>query len=724
MKKGRLILILGLALFSFMLLSLLMMSLSLKDSEQFGGLFNYLLAFNSFGILLLIVLIVLNFRRLARELKHRVAGAVMTLRMVLLFSLLSVVPVLVLYYFSLDFLLRGIDNWFDLRVEQALDDSLELSRLALDGRMREFLKQTEQAANDLGTFSDTELPFEIESLMENSVADEFTVFSKQGNVLSTNTGNKIGLVPEKIDDTILLQLQQGISYVGLDPVNDDTLAIRVVVNIPSGILGQEEKYIQALYPVDERINTLADSVQDAYVQYQELSYLREQLKLSFVMILTIVLLFSIFSVVWAAFYSAKQLAAPIRDLAEGTRAIAAGEYDKEIPVTSHDELGFLVASFNKMRRHVGQAQEQAHMSKIQAEEQHARLQAVLSNLSSGVMVFSNDGDISISNCNDSAATILGLTLNELLHKKLTEISQQFPNRERFFQCVQENIASANNEWRQQLSLLEPSGKKELMISGANIVHHEFTESATVVVFDDITAVIQGQKDAAWSEVARRLAHEIKNPLTPIQLAAERLRHKYGKILEGDDIEVLNRLTGTIVQQVDTMKEMVNNFADYAITTAGGDTPSNINDLVQAVIDLYSNNKKSIKIESAYMEDLPSILANPKRLTQVMNNLVKNAIEVSEPKSTILVSTTLIDSDTVELRVRDSGTGIDDNIRDKIFEPYVTSKTKGTGLGLAIVKKIIEEHGGTISLENNADGKGASAYIHLPLPKNQPPGKTV
>ncbi|MDX1519620.1 MAG: HAMP domain-containing protein, partial [Gammaproteobacteria bacterium] len=373
-SKGRPILLIGILLFSFMLLSLQMMSMALEDSDRFGNLYSYLLVFNTLGLITLIALIVLNFRRLARELRNRVAGSIMTVRMVVMFSILSVTPVLVLYYFSLDFLLRGIDNWFDLRVEQALNDSLELSRLALDGRMRELLKQTSQIAEQLKDTSDAASPFEIDEMRSRSAAEELTLLTRQGSIIASSTGEGLSLVPDRPDDTILLQLQQGKSYVALDPVRDNRLYIRVVVNVPDFGRDGNRRIVQALFPVTERMNELAASVQAAFVEYKELSYLREQLKLSFVMILTLVLLFTVFSVVWAAFYMAKKLAAPVRDLAEGTRAVAEGDYTKQLPVTSRDELGFLVASFNAMTEKISEARDAVNRSQREAESQRAHLE--------------------------------------------------------------------------------------------------------------------------------------------------------------------------------------------------------------------------------------------------------------------------------------------------------------------------------------------------------------
>lgn len=716
--KGRPILLLGILLFSFMLLSLQMMSMALEDSGRFGNLYSWLLIFNTLGLITLVTLIVLNFRRLARELRNRVPGAVMTLRMVMMFSILSVTPVLVLYYFSLDFLLRGIDNWFDLRVEQALDDSLELSRLALDGRMRELLKQTRQIAEELRDTSDAASPFEIDEMRARSVAEELTLLTRQGTIIASSTGEGLSLVPDRPDETILLQLQQGNSYVGLDPVKDTGLYIRVVVNVPEFGGKNTRRIVQALFPVTERMNELAASVQDAFVEYKELSYLREQLKLSFIMILTLVLLFSIFSVVWAAFYTAKKLAAPVRDLAEGTQAVAEGDYTKQLPVTSRDELGFLVASFNAMTQKIADARDAVNRSQQKAEAQRAHLETVLTRLSSGVMVIGQD--TVIQTVNDSAGQILNVPVSTLLNRTLEEVRASNNYLERFIDQIAENIVDRQKDWREQITIFGASGRQVLMCSGAMLPDVE-TEQGYVIVFDDITVLLQGQKEAAWSEVARRLAHEIKNPLTPIQLAAERLRHKYLRTMEEQDAETLDRLTNTIVQQVETMKDMVNSFSNYARPPTLEAAPTDINELIREVTDLYSSEEVTT-IETTLADDLPPVDIDAKRMRQVFNNLIKNAIDASPAKSVILVSSEHIQDrnvDFIEVRIRDSGSGIADNMREQMFDPYVTNKTKGTGLGLAITKRIVEEHGGMVWLENNDPGPGACACIRLPLGQSSP-----
>ena len=718
MKKGeKLITFIGLCLFIFMLSSLLMMSKSLQNSELFDRFYLGLLLFNALGLISLSILIILNLKRLIRQLKNRVIGARMTIRIVVLFSLLSVTPVLIVYYFSLDFLHRGIDSWFDLRIEQALDDSLELSRLALDVRMRELLNTTEKIAEELSDTNDVELPSHIDQIRDRINADELTLLTRKGVIVVSSSEDTKSLVPDTPEETILLQLIQNNSYIGIDLIENKGLVIRAVVNVPMIGIGSTEKIIQALFPMSERMNQLSENVQTSFIEYKELSYLREQLKFSFIIILTLVLLFSVFSAVWAAFYSARTLAAPIKDLAQGTRAIAKGNYNTKLPVPSNDELGFLVASFNDMTDKISQARDTAKNSQKESESQQIYLETILSRLSSGVIVFNKDGKIEKSNI--SAAQILQIEVTILNQKNIDDLINNFSKLKSFFECISNNINEKTNDWREQIILSKKTGNQILLINGTVLTSSDNSKIKHIVVFDEITALIQGQRDAAWSEVARRLAHEIKNPLTPIQLAAERLRSKYLSSLDKNNVETLDRMTNTIIQQVETMKDMVNDFSDYARPAEFKEEEIEIINLLQEGVDLFSNMNCGNKIEMDIKTNLPKIHGDEKKLRRVLNNVLTNAVDANSigDHNLLKISAKTVnieDNEIIEIRVIDSGPGIDPLVENNLLEPYITTKEKGTGLGLAIVKKIIDEHSGTFWLENNKEEDGACAVIRLPV----------
>lgn len=716
-KSGQLIFITGVILFILMLSSLIMMSNALQDSSHFRDLYLGLLIFNTLGLLVLIVLIALNLKRLIKQLRNRIPGARMTIRMVSMFTMLSVTPVLVVYYFSLDFLIRGIDNWFDLRVEQALNDSLDLSRQSLDIRMRDLLRRTRQMADELSDITDAAIPFEIDDMRTKSGAKELTLLTRQGTIISSSADDPFHLVPDRPSETILLQLQQGNNYAALDTIRNGGLHIRVVVNIPSFGMESGARIIQALYPVSERINQLAESVQDSFIKYKELSYLREQLKKSFVIILTLVLLFSIFSTVWAAFYTARRLAEPVTNLARGTEDVAQGNYTTQIPVPGNDELGFLVASFNEMTRKIAQAQDAASRSQYEAETQQSYLEAVLGTLSSGVLVL--DQDNRVRTYNRCAELILGIPIAAHTDQSMEEIAKKYPSFNQFKAGIESHLSSTQNNWREQIAITNSSGRIILMCSGTTLPGTHNMQHGHVIVIDDITALIQGQRNAAWSEMARRLAHEIKNPLTPIQLATERLRHKYLQGMRADDTDTFDRLTNTIIQQVETMKDMVNSFTDFSSTPEINLQMTDINELLKEVIDLYANLNSNAEIIISLSGNIPLIAANKGRLRQVFNNLLKNAFDACDRCKVFrleISSDCIIENDQkyVEIKIKDSGMGITEDIMDSMFDPYATTKTKGSGLGLAIVKKIVEEHKGLVMLVNNSPSAGACAIVRLPV----------
>ena len=721
------------ALLSLSLLgSLVLMSGAMQNSTRFGALYSVLLLSNTAGLLAFVVLIGINVRRLARQLRAREPGARLTLRMLVIFVALAVLPVTVLYSFSLDFLRRGIDSWFDVRIGHALEGALELSREALDLRMRDLLSQTETMAEEIGQGAPERTPLDLDALHDpgsivaastwtpgaavldqmraHSGADELTLLSSDGEPLATSSRIS-DLIPHLPSEALLVQVRQGRSYIGLDPLRDGTLFVRVVVNVNVAPSSGQRRILHALFPISARINNLAATVEDAYAKYHELDYLRDKLKLSFAMTLTMVLLFSIVTAVWAAFYSARRLAAPIRDLATGTAAVAAGDYATSLPVQSNDEMGFLVSSFNDMTRRIGRA-------RVEVETQREYLDTVLRQLSSGVIAL--DDSARITTLNDSAAHMLELGTGAVQGASFIETCHADDHLQPLAEAIAPLIAEQRRQWQEQITIFASDGRRVLMCRGTALAAEGDAARGYVIVFENITAIIQGQRDAAWSEVARRLAHEIKNPLTPIQLAAERLRQKYLKKLSAEDGEALERLTSTIVQQVETMKAIVNTFSDYAKTPTISRGAVDINALLAGVVELLRSAHPDATVETHFAPHLPSISGDVARLRQVMNNLIKNAFEASPDgkNAHIIVATSTTQYaqvEHVEIRIEDHGEGVSEQLLQNIFEPYVSTKARGTGLGLAIVKKIVEEHNGVVTLRNN-QGPGAVAIIRLPLDK--------
>ena len=729
-SAGRAILLTSI-IFALMLISFILMSNAINDSDNFGKFYYPLLILNSLGLMGLIYMIGGNIKRLLEHLNEKRPGARLTLRMVSTFITLAIVPLLIVYWFSTDFIRRGIDNWFDVRIEKALTDSLNLSKESLGLRMRELLKTTEQMAEDLTENDSSDMSIEplnlnnlqgvintivmntpdintsmLDNLRIRNGAEELAVLSDKGSIVATSSTHT-DIIPNIPGKSTLLQLSQGRNYIGLEPIRDAGLFIRAVVKIPSTNLENKTQLLQALYPIATHINELAENVQSAYAKYQELVYLRKPLQLSFTMTLTLVLLFSIFSAVLAAFHSARKLTSPIQDLVEGTRRISQGDYGKQLPVYSNDDLGFLVKSFNEMSNQIAVAQHQLNA-------QRSYLQAVLGKLSSGVLTF--DAELNLKTANTSASQILDTDLAIYLGDGLKDLPESEIMLVEFYRSIQPQLTQHSDDWQKQIVLFGASGRQILMCRGTALDNSG--ERGHVIVFDDVTALIQGQRDAAWSEVARRLAHEIKNPLTPIQLSAERLRQKYLSKMQNADAETLDRLTNTIIQQVGTMKEMVNTFSDYARPPQIKPEPLNINPMIEEVSTLYQQMNNNIVVDLDLDSHLPLFEADHNRLRQILNNVIKNAIEATadslSPHITIQTKTIhAAERDLIEIRIMDNGPGFPDDLIGEIFEPYVSTKARGTGLGLAIVKKIVEEHGGIVWVEN-IDNNGGSVVIRLPV----------
>ena len=462
---------------------------------------------------------------------------------------------------------------------------------------------------------------------------------------------------------------------------------------------------------------LANQVQASRDQYAALSFLRPALKSSFTLTLSLVLVISLLASVYGAFFFARRLVVPIQQLMQATRAVARGDFDTRVqPSPARDEIGFLVNSFNDMTQRLAKASQDARSSQQTLESERKKLEVILARLSTGVV--SLEPDMRIRTANQAAGAILGVDLESYVGQSLVELAKSRPLLAQFLSVEANHLAHGDTEWREQVVLRGDLGRRVLMCACTDLPGDGDTPSGYVIVFDDITALLQAQRDAAWGEVARRLAHEIKNPLTPIQLSAERLRRRYLKS-ESTESELLDRATHTIIQQVESMKEMVNAFSEYARTPRMELTHFDVNALISEVSELYAHQERPLAIKLSLAPNLPPIEADAGRLRQVFHNLLRNALEAMEHQddAAVEISTQRVpgpDFDNVEIRVTDNGPGFLNDIVHQAFDPYVTSKTKGTGLGLAIVKKLVEEHGGQIGARNREQG-GAEISILIPIP---------
>jgi PAS domain S-box-containing protein len=698
------------------LAALYLLASAAQNSAEFDKWLPWILLINISGLLTLFVLLAGKLTRLVRDYRRHVPGSRLKARTVAIFSALAVAPILVVYYFSLQFINRGIDSWFELEVSQGLKDTRELSHAALEVRVREFLQHTQVVAHTLSASSALELIGTLDRERRESTALEFTIVGAQAQILATSSDQPMDTLPVPATDEMMLQLRRGRPYVSLDTDSVGGYLIRAAAPLDASSGGA--RVLIALYPVPQQLSQLADTVQRSYTQYANLVQLRRPLKSTFLLILTFVVLMSLIAAVYGAFFAAQRLVQPVQDLIAGTRAVAKGNYDTKLPLPSRDELGFLVTSFNDMTKRLGRAREETRRSQQAVEAERAGLAVILARLSTGVV--SLEADLTVRTANQAASAILGVDLEAAVGKRFDESISDTTLFTQFLAALKSHLGAEDLDWRSQVELLSDSGKRVLMCACTALPNDSGREPGVVLVFDDITTLLQAQRDAAWGEVARRLAHEIKNPLTPIQLSAERMRRKFLGSMNAEDAQILERATHTIVAQVDAMKQMVNAFSEYARAPDMHFSRFDLNQLITEVVDLYRVQDSSADLKLLLDPQLPPISADRIRIRQILNNLVTNSLEALEGRlgACIEIETHVAEDGprqgaSVAIVVTDNGPGFQRDLLGTVFDPYVTSKPKGTGLGLAIVKKIVEEHGGRIEADNQRSG-GARVRILLPL----------
>ncbi|MCP4494145.1 MAG: HAMP domain-containing protein [Gammaproteobacteria bacterium] len=701
-----------LAISTLLLVSLYLISDATSNSATFGKYYIWLISFNAVGLVLLLALIIYNVYRLIVQYRLKTIGSHLTARMIGVFVLLTIIPVSIVYYFSLSFLHRSIDSWFDVGIETALEDSLQLGRRALDLRKREALNKTRDIALEISELDDTVLVVYLDQAREQHNATELTLVDHNQSILASSSIDSTAL-PTALALTDVGELDTNNHYLKLVEDQVYGLAIRIAVLVQSSDATEKDKTLQALYPFTDRLNALTVGVQAAFDQYKELAVLRNPLKTSFTLALSLIWLLSVLTAIWLAFVAARKLVAPINDLVEGTKAVAAGDYEKQLAVSGTDELGFLLRSFNTMTRKISRSRAIAEQSQLKEAMQKDYLESVMAHINSGVLTIDETGFIKSGN--PAACSIFDIDSYYFSELYISDVVRQYPKMRSFFEAVVGHTQSAD-EWQEEVIIFGQSGRKILRLRGTALQSQADERREQVIVVDDVTQLIQAQKDSAWSEMARRLAHEIKNPLTPIQLSAERLQRKLGGEVPPEKQAMLDRYTHTIVQQVEAMKSMVNAFTDYARSSAQKPEELDFNQMLEAISVLYHENHTEVSLQLDLEKELPPILADGVRLRQLVHNLIKNSLEAIEERGWIKLQTRSHREQGryfVAFVVEDSGDGIADKIVENLFEPYVTTKTAGSGLGLAIVQKIVDEHGGVVWVEKSHGG-GARFIVRLPL----------
>jgi len=687
---------------------LYLLSSSSANTRVFSLSYYALLGLTALFALSLAGLVGYQLMRLRNKIKNQVFGARLTLRLVVFFTLIAVLPGMLVYVVSVNFLGKSIESWFDVRVEKALEGGLNLGRSGLDNSLKELTKKTQFIALLIAEKQPSQYQRALEQLIDVKAAQEAALFTPKGNVVAfSSSGN--ALLPEMPDIELLRATLEKGEHAVIDTLPQKGLTLRVLARVNSNSQPGARYVLQFTQPVPKQVETDAETVQAVYRDYQELTLSRLGLKRLYAITLTLSLLVVLLTAVSAAFFISERLGSPLEALAEGTRAVAQGDFTGNYPVRSSDELGALTGLFNQMIRQLHEAKLASEQQRREVESARAHLESVLTHLSSGVLAL--DSELRLRSVNPSASQILAVPLHEMQHLPLSQIAEKHSLLRPFCHTIMEAFGeTTNGEWQRQIERLSKNGNQILLMRGTRLPRGG--EAGYVVVFDDISHLLKAERQAAWGEVARRLAHEIKNPLTPIQLSAERLQHKLGDKLGEEEAQLLQRATQTIVSQVGAMKNMVSDFADYARGPSLKLAHLDLHKLIGEVLGLYEANTipNVLRLNAA-----PSMVkGDATRLRQVIHNLLQNAQDalqgIAQPRITLSTATR---QGEIWLSVEDNGAGFSKSVLARAFEPYMTTKTKGTGLGLAIVKKIVEEHGGRIAIGNNADG-GAHINIRLPL----------
>ncbi len=677
-----------------------------SNTALFARHYPWLLGLNGVVALVMLARVGWQLRDLRREYRDKVFGSRLKFRLMLMFSLMAVLPGVLVYAVSVQFVTKSIESWFDVRVEKALESGLNLGRSALDAMLADLSAKGKGMALELGDRSDLQRRILLNRLREQAGIQNAAIFTPNGQVVGSSSADVRGFVPDLPTPAQLKQVRLARTVTSIEGEGGREMQLRVLVTVPALGLMEEPRILQLMQDVPAAIASNAEAVQGVYRDYQELSLARSGLTQIYAATLTLTLLLALFAAVALAFELARRLSAPLSILAEGTQAVAAGDFTPRQAVHSRDELGVLTQSFNQMTRQLQEARALAEKNRAEVETSRAYLEGILANLSAGVLAF--DRRFVLRAFNQGACNILGDDFVGLSGEPVEGWSRQ----NIFGRALRDEFAErGDSEWQRQVELERSNGMPQVLLARGSKLP-DASGSGYVVVFDDITQLIAAQRSAAWGEVARRLAHEIKNPLTPIQLSAERLQMKLADRVDAAGAEILQRSTQTIVNQVQAMKRMVDDFRDYARMPAPELAQVDLNGLIGEMLGLYET--AVAPIDARLAADLPLVVGDPTQLRQIVHNLLRNAEdalgEVAEPRIEL---STIREGATVRLTVRDNGPGFPPEIVSRVFEPYVTTKARGTGLGLAIVKKIVDEHGGSIAISNPTTG-GAEVSLTLPL----------
>ena len=714
---------------SILLLSLITMSQVLQSSEQFAQFYGVLLLVSFIGISILVFMLFMTAKRLVRNYRKKRVGSIITAKLTLLISLIIMIPLLITYSFSIVFVNKGIDQWFDVKTGESLSDAVSLVQLSLDNQRRNHLKSTLQAVKIYQADLSIMPVLTVNKIRKQFNISEASIYTLNGRLIAFSSNIISNDLPKSPKNHLFQQIRQGHTYAAIEMLKGASMnyqIIRIIVPFTNSITNKSQA-LHAIYSIPDRLTHLAENVRISASQYQELSYLKTPLKTSFTVILTVLLLLTLVSAVLFTIKLIENLIAPIKTLAKGTQAVAEGDYSVSVPVINTDELGQLTQSFNDMIQQISLARNEIKFSHQQTKVQQLYLQAIIQNLNSGVLTL--DMNLRLKTVNDAASKILNADLFSQVGEPLKEVLnlEKIAHLKPLFNKIFPLFTNKSGSWREQFNYECLDGQKILLAHGTTLPSLDKSHAGFVIVIEDITELVQAQLHAAWSDVAKRLAHEIKNPLTPIQLSAERLNYKLAKEVSPDGQAFLTRMTDTIISQVASMQRLVQAFADYADTPKIEIKAFNLNNLMLDIASMYTDTDSSWQVVTKLDDGCQIIYADISKIRQVLHNLIKNALEACDGyENTVITLCSECDEKQIKISVSDNGPGIPEKERNWIFEPYVTNKPKGTGLGLAIVKKIIDEHRGKIKVEsisvaesqtNNEIEHGTTFLISLPVKIN-------
>ncbi|MDH0495305.1 MULTISPECIES: sensor histidine kinase [Comamonas] len=726
------------------LILLFLLMQATNNRELYERHYAWLFGLNVLVAAALLVVLLWMGVRLAVRWRQRKFGSRLLFKLAAIFALVGVVPGLLIYVVSYQFVSRSIESWFDVKVEGALSAGVNLASVTLETIANDMANNTRSASQQLAQVPDAAAGLVLERIREQLGATDVILWNSAGVAVASAGTSLLELAPERPSAQQLRSLRAGLkpmaSIEGLDEVaatkaRDNVQAVYVktlalVTNLRWEFRG-EQRFLQASIPLPSALVTNALAVQDANREYQERALARQGLQRMYIGTLTLSLFLAVFGAVLLAVLLGNQLARPLLVLAQGVRDVARGDLTPKMALQTQDELGGLTRSFALMTQQLLDARMAVDKSMGEVKAARTNLQTILDNLTSGVLVL--DDAWHVLSINPSATRILRMPMAVYMGRRLDEV----PSLQVMADMVREQFAlflgdrgadAGRDRWQQVLELpfhqdADPQGgevphdKTTLVVRGA-----ELPQSRRLIVFDDISEIVSAQRSKAWAEVARRVAHEIKNPLTPIQLSAERLALKLNDKLEPADQALLNRSVKTIVDQVGAMLRLVNEFRDYARLPAAELQPLDLNALVLELLQLYGEENAEVSVQAKLDPHCPWIAGDTQQLRQVIHNLLQNAQDATLQQAQALgvapvpveISTQWVESSKrVRLSICDSGTGFAPHILQRAFEPYVTTKVRGTGLGLAVVKKIADEHGARIDLTNRLEGglvKGAQVSL--------------